>query len=86
MVDQEGALAIEVSPDDLSPQALRGLLEEFVTRDGTDYGAIERGLEEKIAQVMAQLRAGEARIVFDPATETVNLVLSRDLPARPDRL
>jgi len=81
MTDEEEPPGAEVSPDDLSPQALRGLLEEFVTRDGTDYGAIERGLEEKIAQVMAQLRAGEARIVFDPATETANIVLAQDLPA-----
>ncbi len=29
---------VELSPDDLSPEALRGLVEEFVTRDGTDYG------------------------------------------------
>jgi uncharacterized protein YheU (UPF0270 family) len=81
MTDDEEARGAEVSPDDLSPEALRGLLEEFVTRDGTDYGAIERGLEEKIAQVMAQLRAGEARIVFDPASETANIVLAQDLPA-----
>jgi uncharacterized protein YheU (UPF0270 family) len=78
MTDEEGVRGAEISPDALSPEALRGLLEEFVTRDGTDYGAVERGLEEKIAQVMAQLRAGEARIVFDPATETANIVLAQD--------
>ncbi len=83
MADRDGARGTEVSPDDLSPQALRGLLEEFVTRDGTDYGAIERELEEKVAQAMAQLRAGEARIVFDPGTETANIVLARDLPGPP---
>lgn len=71
----------EVSLDQLSPEALRGLVEEFVTRDGTDYGTVERSLEEKIARVLAQLRAGEVRIVFDPGTETANLVLVRDLPA-----
>jgi uncharacterized protein YheU (UPF0270 family) len=81
MADQEGAGGIEISLDDLSPGALRGLLEEFVTRDGTDYGAVERGLEEKIAQVLAQLRGGEARIVFHPTSETTNIVLSRELPA-----
>lgn len=69
------ALAVE----DLSPDTLLGLVEEFVTRDGTDYGAVERGVEEKIAQVVAQLAAGEARIVFDPETETTNIVVARDL-------
>lgn len=72
--------ATELSPDQLSPQALRGLVEEFVTRDGTDYGTIERSVDEKIAQVTAQIAAGEARIVFDPRTETANIVLTRDLP------
>ncbi len=67
---------VELSPDDLSPEALRGLVEEFVTRDGTDYGAVERGVEEKIAQ----LRSGEVRLVFDPQTETANVAPARDLP------
>jgi len=71
---------IELSPDQLSSEALRGLIEEFVTRDGTDYGAIERGVEEKIAQVSAQLASGEARLVFDPHTQTTNIVVARDLP------
>ena len=69
----------ELSPDQLSPEALRGLVEEFVTRDGTDYGAVERSVEEKIAQVMGQLENGEARIVFDPETESASIVLARDL-------
>ena len=51
---------VELPPDALSPEALRDLVEEFVTRDGTDYGAVERGVEEKVAQVTAQLRSGEA--------------------------
>ena len=57
---------VELPPDALSPEALHDLVEEFVTRDGTDYGAVERGVEEKVAQVTAQLRSGEARLVFDP--------------------
>jgi uncharacterized protein YheU (UPF0270 family) len=75
--DQRG---VEIFPDDLSPEALRGLVEEFVTRDGTDYGAVERSVEEKIADVIAQLSSGEARLVFDPETETANIAVTRDLP------
>jgi uncharacterized protein YheU (UPF0270 family) len=70
----------ELSPDQLSPEALRGLIEEFVTRAGTDYGAVERSVEEKITQVSAQLASGEARLVFDPDTQTTNIVVARDLP------
>lgn len=70
---------VEIAPDDLSPEALRGLIGEFVTRDGTDYGAVERSVEEKIDEVADQLRRGEARIVFDPETETTNIVATREL-------
>jgi uncharacterized protein YheU (UPF0270 family) len=69
---------VEISPEDVSPEALRGIVEEFVTRDGTDYGRVERSIEEKIAAVRAQLASGEARIVFDPETESANIVLVRD--------
>jgi uncharacterized protein YheU (UPF0270 family) len=70
---------VEIPSDQLSPEALRGLVEEFVTRDGTDYGAIERSVEEKVAALSAQLASGEARIVYDPETETANIVVARDL-------
>ena len=69
---------VELVPGDLSPDALRGLVEEFVTRDGTDYGAEERSVEEKVGRVLAQLVSGEARIVFDPETGTANIVPARD--------
>lgn len=67
---------VEIDPDDLSPQALRGLIEAFVNREGTDYGAVERTLDEKVADVRRQLARGEARIVFDPETESVTVVPS----------
>ena len=53
---------------------LRALVEEFVTRDGTDYGAREKSLDEKVADVTRQLERGEVRIVFDPETESATLV------------
>ena len=79
MDDETRERGTELPADQLSPEALRGLVEEFVTRDGTDYGVVERSVEEKIAGVMAQLAAGEARIVFDPETQSANIVTVRDL-------
>ena len=70
---------IQLDPGDLSAGALRGLVEEFVTRSGTDYGEIERSTDEKIADVMVQLERGDVRIVFDPQTESANLVSAREL-------
>lgn len=71
---------IELSPDDLSSDALRGLVEEFVSREGTDYGHADRALEGKVADVYRQLESGEARIVFDLESETASIVSARDLP------
>jgi uncharacterized protein len=65
---------VEVPPDALPRELLRALVEEFVTRDGTDYGAVERSLEQKVADVMVQLARGDVRIVFDPESETTTLV------------
>jgi uncharacterized protein YheU (UPF0270 family) len=60
--------------NELSPEALQGVIQEFVTRDGTDYGESEIPLNTKALQVLNQLHAGKAVIVFDQKTETCNIV------------
>jgi len=69
--------ALKIPYDQLSPEALQGVIEEFVTREGTDYGEIEVSLETKISQVLGQLKSGKVVIVFDQGTGTCN-ILSRD--------
>ena len=64
----------EIDPRDLSAEALRGIVEEFVSRESTEYGAVARSFESKCAELRAQLETGAARIFFDPATESVHLV------------
>ena len=54
----------------LSPEALRGVIEAFVTREGTDYGLQDAPLATKVAQVRHQLDAGTAVIVYDEATDS----------------
>jgi uncharacterized protein YheU (UPF0270 family) len=73
-VPRESVDRIEVPHTDLSSDALRGVLESFVLREGTDYGEREYSLEEKVGHVMRQLERGEARIVFDPSTDSVQIV------------
>jgi len=68
---------IDVPLAQLSPEALRGVVESFVLREGTDYGAREYTLDEKVGHVMLQLQRGDARIVFDPHTETVQILARR---------
>lgn len=70
-------MLIEAPHGTLSPEALHGVIEEYVTRAGTDYGTQERTIEEKVADVERQLQRGEAVIVFDTVTATTNIVPSR---------
>ncbi|GAB6904885.1 conserved hypothetical protein [Desulfosarcina cetonica] len=58
----------------LSPEALTGLIEEFVTRDGTDSGYTRGSLVENAAMVRRQLDDGTAVIVFDNRRQTCNIV------------
>ena len=53
----------------LSPAALRAVVEEFVTRDGTDYSSIEHRIE----LVLGQLDAGSIELHFEPETESCNI-------------
>jgi len=89
---------VDIDPEQLSPGALRSLIEEFVTREGTDYGSgdeaagtgekrparddPEWSLEDKVTQVYRQLSSGEARIVFDLESESASILCTRTLAGR----
>ncbi len=68
---------IVVPYTELSPEALSGVIESFVLREGTDYGERDVPFETKILQVRRQLERREAEIVFDPNTESVGIVVRR---------
>jgi uncharacterized protein YheU (UPF0270 family) len=65
---------IVIPHEELSAAALRGVLESFVLREGTDYGEREFSLEQKVAHVLRQLERGEAQIVFDAVLESIDIV------------
>jgi len=67
-------MSIFIPYDRLSQEALQGLIEEFVTREGTDTGYTDGSLEENIEIVILQLKRGDVFIVYDEATETANIV------------
>ena len=58
----------------LSADVLNGIIQEFVLREGTEYGAHEVTLEEKVSQVKRQLERGEVCIIFDERDESCNIV------------
>lgn len=69
---------VKIPYDQLSHEALHGVIEEFVTRDGTNYGEREVPVEIKIGQVLEQIKSGEAVIVFDQKSETCTILKSND--------
>jgi len=71
--------AHRIPANKLSPEALEGVIEEFITRAGTDYGEVEASLDTKFRQVKSRLATGEAVLIFDDETETTNIFLANDL-------
>jgi len=70
-------MSIHIIPANrLSPDALRGVIEEFISREGTDYDAVEASREASINQVKHKLKKGLAVLVYDDETETTNIFLS----------
>jgi uncharacterized protein YheU (UPF0270 family) len=66
--------SVVVPHTELAPDLLQAVIESFVLREGTDYGEKELSLEQKVARVVRQLERGEAQILFDPETESVDIV------------
>jgi uncharacterized protein YheU (UPF0270 family) len=73
--DRERPPPVRVPHAELSPGALRGVVEAFVLREGTDYGERDVPHEQKVAQVIRQLERGEVEILYDPVTESVDVVV-----------
>jgi uncharacterized protein YheU (UPF0270 family) len=68
-----------IPPNQLSEDALQGVLEEFISREGTDYGEEELTLEEKVERLRPQVMRSEVVIVFDEFLETLTLVRKEDV-------
>ncbi len=72
---------------ELSREALLGVVDEFVLREGTDYGTHtdqDVSLDAKRQRVIDQLEAESALVVFDPARQSVDVRLSNELSFAPD--
>jgi len=65
-----------IPPERLSAEALQQLIEQFVLREGTEYGAQEVSLADKVAQVAQQLEQGQVVIIYSQLHETIDIVPS----------
>ena len=68
---------LEVPWRELSADALQGVIEEFATREGTEYGLAEVPLAAKVAEIRRQIERGEVLVFFDTVMESCQL-LTRD--------
>ncbi len=68
-----------VPSEKISEEALAGLINEFILREGTDYGQYEYSLEEKHNQIKKQLASGKILIVFDNDEQSVSIVKKEQL-------
>jgi uncharacterized protein YheU (UPF0270 family) len=64
----------------LDPDTLRNLVEEYVTREGTDYGEHLYSLADKVAQVLKQLEQGKVVLLYDPDSATCQLEVRERVP------
>jgi hypothetical protein len=78
MPSEETPEPVEVPYGELPPDLLNAVIESFVLREGTDYGEREFSLEDKVARVVGQLKRGEARIIFDPESESVTIAVRQN--------
>lgn len=74
-----GERPIEVPYTELAPDTLRTVVESFLGREGTDYGAVELTMDEKVGQALADFARGEAFLVFEANTETLRIVDKREI-------
>lgn len=68
---------IEVPYERINPDTLRKMIQEFVTRDGADWGEAGCTLEDKVEQVLRQLKGRKVKVVFDLTSQTANIVVCR---------
>ena len=68
---------VEIPYDKITPDTLQRMIQEFVTRDGADWGDIGCTLEDKVEQVKLQLKDRKIKIVFDLTSQSANFVVCR---------
>jgi uncharacterized protein YheU (UPF0270 family) len=76
--------SVVIPHEKLAPYVLEAVIEDFVTREGTDYGLHETTLAQKRDAVLRQLEKGDVFIVFDAESESVTVLRRHDLPGDAD--
>ena len=78
--DVEREDGVLVPYDQISPDTLRNMVSEFVTREWSELADSGYSIDSKVEQVLQQLKDGRAQVVFDMITKTCNIVPKDSLP------
>ena len=73
-------MSVIVPWQQLPADVLNALIEEFVTREGTDYGHKSITTAAKVEQVMRQLRAGTSVITYDARLNSATIIPATSVP------
>jgi len=68
---------VDVPYQQIDPETLQRMIQEFVSRDGADWGDVGCALDDKVEQVLQQLRQKQVKVVVDLHSLTVNIVACR---------
>ena len=68
---------LDIPYQQIDPETLRRMIQEFVSRDGADWGDVGCTLDDKVDQVLQQLRNNQVKVVFDLRSQTANIVVCR---------
>ena len=68
---------LDIPHEQIDPDTLSRMIQEFVTRDGADWADPRGTLEEKVAEVLQQLNARKIKVVYDQTSQTANIVPCR---------
>jgi len=66
--------ALEIPLERIDPDTLRSMIEEFVTREWSELADSGFTLDEKVEQVLRQLKDKRAKIVYDTTSESWNII------------
>lgn len=69
---------VEIPYEEIPEALLRRVIEEFVTREGTDYGEVVYDLDQKVERVMALLDRGHAKVMFEAQSNSINIINNKD--------
>ncbi len=68
-----------IEPEQISKEALHGIIKDFILREGTDYGTASYSLDQKINHVLKQLKVKKVVILYDNELSSCNLITEQEL-------